>query len=280
MESRDEGCTFAAPMKSYKSELKTAIQAALSAGNEILDVYSTEFMVDIKEDQSPLTDADMRSHKTIVSALSETEYPILSEEGAELEYSERKSWTTFWLVDPLDGTKEFVKRNGDFTVNIALVEENLPVMGVIYVPVHKELYFAAQGIGAFKKQDCDFRDIVEDILDESELIPMDLEGIEEGVIRVVASRSHPSRETQELIQELEQEYDKVEVVSRGSSLKMCLIAEGSAEVYPRLAPTMEWDTAAGQAICEVAGFQVLEHKTGLPLTYNKENLRNPWFIVS
>jgi 3'(2'), 5'-bisphosphate nucleotidase len=165
-------------------------------------------------------------------------------------------------------------------VNIALVEENLPVMGVIYVPVHKELYFAAQGIGAFKKQDCDFRDIVEDILDESELIPMDLEGIEEGVIRVVASRSHPSRETQELIQELEQEYDKVEVVSRGSSLKMCLIAEGSAEVYPRLAPTMEWDTAAGQAICEVAGFQVLEHKTGLPLTYNKENLRNPWFIVS
>ena len=267
-------------MKRYTAELKTAVRAALEAGNEILEVYSAEFTVDIKEDQSPLTEADMRSHKRIMQILSETKYPVLSEEGAELDFSERKNWTTFWLVDPLDGTKEFVKRNGDFTVNIALIEDNLPVLGVIYVPVHRELYFAAQGVGAFKKQNCDIQDNIEDILDESELIPMDFDETEDSVIRVVASRSHPSKETQEFIEQLEREYDRVEVVSRGSSLKMCLVAEGSAEVYPRLAPTMEWDTAAGQAICEVAGFQVLEHSTGLPLSYNKANLRNPWFIVS
>ncbi len=259
--------------------LEISIQAALEAGQAILSVYDTEFDVELKDDKSPLTLADKKSHDVIVSHLKDTGYPLLSEEGRDIPYAERKQWTKFWLIDPLDGTKEFVKRNGEFTVNIALVENGNPVLGVIYVPVSGELYFAAERVGAFKKENVDIAEPVEDMMEMAELIPMDWEGGEENLVTVVASRSHMSKETEAFIEELGKKYDKVEVMSRGSSLKLCMVAEGRAQYYPRYAPTMEWDTAAGQAICQVAGFQVLEYGKDTPLRYNKENLLNPWFIV-
>jgi 3'(2'), 5'-bisphosphate nucleotidase len=260
-----------------KQHLYKAVQAALLAGEEILDVYEAGFDVEYKEDSSPLTVADKNAHDVIVEALSDTGFPVLSEEGKNIPYDERKSWEYFWMVDPLDGTKEFVKRNGEFTVNIALIHQQRAVLGVIYVPVTKILYFAAAGAGAFK-------------LELSTDLPADLEGLiaasyklpchrESRKFTVVASRSHMSEETEMFIDGLRTVHKEVEFRSSGSSIKLCLVAEGAADVYPRFAPTMEWDTAAGQAICEIAGKQVLDYQNNSPLLYNKENLLNNWFIV-
>ncbi len=262
-----------------KALLKTAIEASLKAGKAIMDIYDTNFDVEIKEDKSPLTIADKNANTIINSFLIDTEIPIISEENKQTDYSIRKLWNRCWIVDPVDGTKEFIKRNGEFTVNIALAEEGLPTIGVIYVPVTKTLYFADVKQGLALKADLDAHDTnIDDVLSKSKLLEPKLENSK--TIQIVGSRSHMSQETLDFIDDLKTAGKEVEIVSKGSSLKFCLVAEGSADVYPRFAPTMEWDTAAGHAICNALGIKVISKETNKPLLYNKENLLNPWFVVS
>lgn len=264
---------------SHKLEqfLFVAIQASLKAGEEILKVYESDFAVEHKDDRSPLTLADKNAHNTICDTLNSTKFPVLSEEGKTVEYSERSQWEYFWMVDPLDGTKEFVKRNGEFTVNIALIHRQKSILGVIYMPVTKTLYFAAEEIGSFKFQITDMvDDNLEGIILQSVKLPVHNP---HKKFTVVASRSHLSEETEMFIDGLRTAHKKVEFISSGSSIKLCLVAEGNADVYPRFAPTMEWDTAAGQAICEIAGKQVTDYTTNKRLLYNKPDLLNNWFIV-
>lgn len=258
-----------------------AIDAAMRAGEDILSIYdnpSSDFKIEKKADNSPLTIADKKAHETITGILDETPYPILSEEGKHLPYSERKSWSTLWIVDPLDGTKEFIKRNGEFTVNIALVHHAIPVMGVIYLPVKKELYFGAVGMGAYKLSDITTRGMMslEKLIASAVRLPQ--KNMHEKFV-IVASRSHLSLETEDYIEEMKRIHPEVELISSGSSIKICLVAEGMADVYPRFAPTMEWDTAAGHAIVRAAGMEIYQAGKEEPLRYNKEDLLNPWFIV-
>lgn len=258
--------------------LELVIRAALEAGRAIMDIYThpdTDWEVERKADNSPLTLADRRSHAVIAQALEQTPYPLLSEEGAHQPYAERKEWDALWIVDPLDGTKEFLKRNDEFTVNIALVKHGIPTLGVIYVPAKHVLFWGTQADGAFRAE------VNPDTLERSEVkrIPLTAEEIGARPFRVVASRSHLSEETQELIEGLRFSHPDLDMVSAGSSLKLCLVAEGKADIYPRLAPTMEWDTAAGHAIALATGCLVLHAETGEPLQYNKEDLHNPFFIV-
>ena len=248
--------------------LQLAIEAALEAGKEIMGIYldpKQDFGIEKKADNSPLTLADKAAHNCIVRYLKQTNIPILSEEGAHLPFEERKTWDRLWVVDPLDGTKEFIKKNSEFTVNISLVEGGSPILGVIYVPAQGVLYSGIVGKGAWKG-----------VGEERESLPLPKE--KEGFV-VVASRSHLSPETEEYINQLHQKHDKVQLISSGSSLKICLVAEGSADVYPRFAPTMEWDTAAGDAIARASGRMVVDASSNQPLTYNKPDLHNPWFIV-
>lgn len=237
---------------------------ALQAGKKILQIYNTEFSVDIKEDRSPLTEADMAAHHVIVDGLASLEsYPILSEESADVPFSERMAWETYWLVDPLDGTKEFIKRNGDFTVNIALIHHHEPVLGVVYVPVKDQCYFAAQGCGAFKRTGAD---LVQKITARQEMPVNPI---------VAGSRSHRTPELESFIENLPGH----ELISIGSSLKFCLVAEGAADIYPRLGPTSEWDTAAAQCVVEEAGGAVTDLE-GRQLQYNtKASILNPYFLV-
>jgi 3'(2'), 5'-bisphosphate nucleotidase len=260
--------------------LNTAIYAAIRAGWKILDIYNNEdFNVEFKKDNSPLTIADKAAHKIIVKELNNTDIPVLSEEGKHQDYAERKNWDYLWVVDPLDGTKEFIKRNGEFTVNIALVHEQKSVMGVIYSPVLKTLYFNFLNGDAYMVNDVQTDDtkgdIVEEVLAKKLKIPRQIS----RSYSVVASRSHLSDETKAFIGKLEKKHRNIETVSMGSSLKLCLIADGSADIYPRFAPTMEWDTAAGHAIVKGAGGNVINYETNKEVTYNKENLLNPWFIA-
>jgi len=254
-----------------------------------MSVYNSDILVELKEDKSPLTLADKKSNEVITNLLKDTPYPILSEEGKSIPYSERKDWERFWLIDPLDGTKEFIKRNGEFTVNIALIENGIPIIGVIYVPVTDYLYFASKERGAYLVSDhnleFEFEMQVENSKPAQELKILQHSGDKLPLKKkarpftAVASRSHLSPDTENYLNTLKEKHGEVEMISSGSSLKLCLVAEGKADVYPRLAPTMEWDTAAGQAIAECAGKKVTDFNTGLPLTYNKENLLNPSFIV-
>lgn len=261
------------------SNLEIAITASLKAGKAIMEVYDTVFEVEYKDDKSPLTLADKKSNEIINSHLLPTSVPIISEENKQIEYSSRKAWSSCWVVDPVDGTKEFVKRNGEFTVNIALVQNQEPVLGVIYVPAIKTLYFADTISGKAYKANLTSHDgTLEDVL--SSKIELKPEQVDTENVRVVGSRSHMSQETLDFVEGLKQVGKTVEIVSKGSSLKFCLVAEGNADVYPRFAPTMEWDTAAGQAICKAAGFEVISKETDKPLLYNKENLLNPWFLVT
>ena len=255
--------------------LAIAVEASIKAGAEILDVYSSDIQVKDKEDKSPLTEADKRSHICITSFLEPTGIPILSEEGKHDAYEERSAWNLFWLVDPLDGTKEFIKRNGEFTVNIALVQDGYPIMGVIYVPVLKTLYVGVVGEGAKKWENIAETDAVP-TWESGTKIPVS--SSRDSYI-MVGSRSHMSDETNAYMEKLKAEKGSVEVLSRGSSLKLCMVAEGSADQYPRFAPTMEWDTGAGHAICKAAGFKVDQYPELTELKYNKENLLNPWFLV-
>lgn len=262
--------------------LLRSIFAAVKAGKAIIDVYGTDFTVDIKADRSPLTQADRRSHEIIMAALEDTGIPILSEEGREIAYAERASWDPFFLVDPLDGTKEFVKRNGEFTVNIALVEGRIPVMGVIYVPVKDWLYFAGGEMGAYKIDGAEalFADGEVDLaalMAAGQALP-----VPKGAGRpytIVGSRSHSNPELEAEIEKRRQAHGEVDFISAGSSLKLCLVAEGAADLYPRTGPTMEWDTGAGHAIALLSGAEVVAFDSGQPLKYNKENLLNPWFVV-
>ena len=262
----------------HHSDLFIAINAAILGGEKIMEVYNSNFDVEFKKDDSPLTIADKKANEIITEKLIATKIPVLSEEGKNIPFEERKNWKNLWIVDPLDGTKEFVKRNGEFTVNIALIENNFPVLGIIYVPVSRELYFAQALNGTFK---C----LVPDNYNESNLETIlssnkKLSSIANPELcRIVASRSHMSPETDRYIELMRERYKTVELVSKGSSLKFCLIAENLADVYPRFAPTMEWDTAAGQIIVEEVGKVVIDVKTGLRMQYNREELLNNWFFV-
>lgn len=258
-----------------QQHLNTIIKAAVDAGEAILKVYDSDFKVQTKDDETPLTKADLESHRVIKAALEHTPIPVLSEEGRDIPYDERKEWNQLWIVDPLDGTKEFVKRNGEFTVNIALAQAGKPVMGVIYVPVTRTLYFGEYALGAFKivnPKTLDFNELMK----IGERLPVQQN---KPNFTMVGSRSHMSKETEEYMQSLTEKHGDVKVISRGSSIKLCMVAEGTADVYPRFAPTMEWDTAAGHAICAAAGFRVIEYNKNSDVQYNKPNLLNPWFIV-
>jgi 3'(2'), 5'-bisphosphate nucleotidase len=261
-----------------EKHLYSAITAALEAGKAILEIYhSGVFDVQVKGDNSPLTKADLASHQKIVAYLEKTNIPILSEEGKAIPYTERKRWKQLWIVDPIDGTKEFIKRNGEFTVNIALIENNKPSIGVIFVPVTKDLYFSTREKGAFKLSvDLENYDVTT-IVSKGNKLPLKRET---ETFTIVASRSHMSQETTAYAQEMRMKHGDVKLISKGSSLKLCMVAEGQADCYPRFAPTMEWDTAAGQAICEHAGFKVIDWKTKEPMLYNREELLNHWFLVS
>jgi 3'(2'), 5'-bisphosphate nucleotidase len=249
-------------------DTRAIITLALEAGEKIMKIYEgADFGVDMKADNSPLTLADLASHEHIVSSLSKLtpDIPVLSEESKATPYEERSAWAKFWLVDPLDGTKEFIKRNGEFTINIALIEEGRPVLGVVHTPALGVTYYAQKGLGAFK-QDNGTSHVIKVQTDVSQNL------------NVVASRSHAGPETEAFLAALAKDYT-VNLVSKGSALKLCLVAEGVAHLYPRLGPTMEWDTAAAQSVVEEAGAVVTDIE-GKLLPYNKENLLNPFFIVN
>ena len=278
-----------------------SIKAAIEAGQVILDVYhSADFKIEKKADESPLTLADRRAHNIIMQHLSQFDIPVLSEEGKDIPYGERNNWKTFWLVDPLDGTKEFIKKNGEFTVNIAMITDKRPVAGVVFVPDKNILYFASGQIGSYRIDLSRLDDLLSAILADNER-QLDLsekkaaEILSELIDRstklpsnqpadrpytIAGSRSHSTPELEAFVEEKRGEYGEVEFISAGSSLKLCLVAEGRADIYPRTGPTMEWDTGAGQAIVENAGGRVLQYDTDQPLLYNKENLLNPWFLVT
>ena len=246
----------------FQKLLKTAQLAAKSASEKILDIYSLgDFTIEAKADDSPLTLADKASHNAIVTELEKTDLPILSEEGKEIPFSERENWEYFWMIDPLDGTKEFIKKNGEFTVNIALINRSKVVLGVVFTPVLNDLFHAVKGEGAFKNG--------------KKIRVTTFSNTEKG-LKVVASRSHLNEDTQAFLDKLHEP----EIVSKGSSLKLLMVAEGQADLYPRYAPTMEWDTAAAQIVVEEAGGKVLQKGTEQPVVYNKEDLLNPHFLVT
>ncbi len=255
----------------------TAINASIEAGKKIVEIYNTgDFEVEIKSDNSPLTLADKASHEIIKNILSKTGIPVISEEGKPLEFEHRKLMNRYWLVDPLDGTKEFISKNGEFTVNIALINYGNPIIGVVYVPVTGELYFANIN-SSFKKIVFNSEEINPNAVSENAtLLPLNTSNDE---FIVVGSRSHMNKETEEYIDKLDKQGKPLKMITKGSSLKLCIVAEGNADIYPRLGPTMEWDTAAGHAIARSAGRKVTVYPSGEPLKYSKESLINPWFIV-
>jgi 3'(2'), 5'-bisphosphate nucleotidase len=242
---------------------------AVDAGRRILDVYEKDFSVKVKEDGSPLTEADHAAHELIVSRLSGLApgLPILSEESVNIDMNERQDWKSFWLVDPLDGTKEFINRNGEFTVNIALIEGDRARLGVVYVPVKGLSYLACEGLGAFKQTSGGKRE------------PIQVRPYAGGKATVAASRSHASDKLKSFLSRLAEREGKPELLSMGSAMKMCLVADGQADVYPRLGPTSEWDTAAAQCVVEAAGGRVTDINNQT-LVYNKSSIINPWFVTS
>lgn len=237
---------------------------ALDAGNAIMEIYNRDFRVDYKDDKSPLTEADLRSNEIICGSLADLypHIPVISEENKEVSYETRKEWEYYWCIDPIDGTKEFIKKNGEFTVNIALIHKNTPVLGVVYAPALCDLYYAKKGEGSYKN---------------GQKLPLKVNNNPKDKLFVVASKSHLSRETQDFIDSLESR--NIEQVSKGSSLKLCMVATGEADIYPRLAPTMEWDTAAADAVVRESGKMTYQFGLNEPVVYNKENLLNPWFVV-
>ena len=249
--------------------LEPVLAIAAEAGRRILDVYERQFDVNHKDDGSPLTDADRAAHELIVTRLVQLTptIPVLSEESAKIEYQERAGWTRFWLVDPLDGTKEFVNRNGEFTVNIALVDAGESVLGVVVVPVTAVAYLAVRGQGAGREQG------------GCERQPIHVRAYRGGRATVVASRSHRGEALDRFLERLTAREGEYATTSMGSSLKLCLVAEGAADIYPRLGLTSEWDTAAAQCVLESAGGRVTD-LDGKPLRYNKPDILNPWFLAS
>lgn len=249
--------------------LNALIEIAKTAGQAILEIYKKDFDVEYKADNSPLTEADKRSNEIIVAGLNKLcpDIPVLAEESKQIPYEKRKNWDLLWLVDPLDGTKEFIKRNGEFAVNIALIEKNKPVFGIIHSPVLNVTYYAIKNKGCYRIN----HDRTVDKLKASNLITKDK-------ITIVGSRSHESKELREFVDKIRNEYDEVKFISAGSSLKMCRIAEGTADIYPRLGPTMEWDIASGHIIINESGKKVYQFDSESEITYNKPSLVNGNFI--
>jgi len=242
---------------------------SIEAGKAIMAIYSDvdRFGVEYKSDNSPLTKADQAANKIICDGLVQLDsiFPIISEENKLVDYKERSQYEYYWLVDPLDGTKEFIKRNGEFTVNIALINKQTPFAGVVYVPATEELFWAIKGHGAFHVKD-----------GKEQQLHCSSFTSDQKALGIVCSRSHLNEATQSFVEQ----FEAPNLVSKGSSLKFTIIAKNDAHIYPRLAPTMEWDTAAGQAICEAVGVSVIDHTSNSSLLYNKEDLLNPWFLVS
>lgn len=252
----------------YSDLTKDLIEIARQAGAAILDIYNNEsdFGVESKADESPLTVADRAANTVICQGLEKlaVQYPIISEENKLVEYEQRKGYEHFWLVDPLDGTKEFIKRNGEFTVNIALIHNQVTVMGVVYAPVLDEMFWAIKGEGAFMEKDGTVTQL------QAPQFKLSDSGL-----KLVCSRSHLNADTEQFVAG----FDSPDLVSKGSSLKFLILAKGEAHIYPRLAPTMEWDTGAAQIVLEEAGGSVINNDTKEPLLYNKEILRNPYFVA-
>jgi len=259
--------------------LQLAILSAVNAGKEILKVYDEDLIIEYKSDESPLTKADKNAHLIIVEGLKSSGLPVLSEEGKAIPYEERSKWKLFWMVDPLDGTKEFIKKNGEFTVNIALIQGGTPILGVVYVPVTRILYYASESIGSYKIQlDDNFSADHLATLKENSISLNNSEYPQ--IYTIVASRSHSTKETEDFVSQKEAEEGSINLISAGSSIKLCLVAERKAHIYPRLAPTMEWDTAAGHAVAAYSDCTVYDFATRHELKYNKQNMLNPWFVVS
>jgi len=236
---------------------------ALKAGSAIMQIYKKDFIVEYKDDNSPLTEADLKANDIICSTLEKLypNIPIMSEENKQTDYEVRKKWEYYWCIDPIDGTKEFIKKNGEFTVNIALVHKDTPVIGVVYAPALDDLYYS-DGSTSYKN---------------GQKLPLKINENPKEKLCVVTSKSHLSKETQEFIDKLDTNI--VEQVSKGSSLKLCMVAAGEADIYPRLAPTMEWDTAAADAVVRATGKMTYQFDSDKPVTYNKKDLLNPWFVV-
>ena len=254
-------------------DIQDIVKIAKDAGKAIMEIYNQDFGVEFKSDNTPLTIADRKANEIIVTALNQLpvnsflqqNIPILSEEGRNVPYDERKNWEYFWLIDPLDGTKEFVKKNGEFTINIALIYKDAPIIGVVYSPVLNVCYWA-------KKDECAFKD--------GKKLPLKVNG-QRNVYKIVASRSHMSNETKDFIEAIDTDKEKV-IITIGSSLKICLVAEGEANIYPRLGPTMEWDTAAAHAIVNESNAlfnKYIKNGSYQKHLYNKKNLLNDWFVV-
>lgn len=263
--------------------LPQQFNAAVRAGAAIMHIYngSEDYDITLKSDHTPITIADRLAHNTIKEALGTTRIPILSEEGREMLYDERRNWELFWLVDPLDGTVEFIKGNNEFTVNIALMENNTCVSSVVYVPYHNKIYIAERGRGAWIMENvapaADAAYSYDEIYNNMRRLPLE-ESRHEG-FRVAVSRSHQTKETHAHIETLRVEHPDLEIIEQGSSYKFCLLAEGMVDYYIRTTTTSEWDTAAGELILAEAGGTTYAYPTGEPLGYNKEVLDNPWFIA-
>ena len=262
-----------------KSNSTTLIDISIKAGQKIQEVAESSFEIYNKEDSSPVTEADNRSNEIIMNGLQELRFqgnqiPVLSEEGVDIPYSERKGWDIFWCVDPLDGTKEFINKRDSYTTNIALIVNRKPVAGFVYLPAQDILYWGLEGYGALRiDKASEEKSCTEKIGQKN--INSDL-----SELKIVASLSHLNEKTKSIIDKAKTTYDNVSLVQAGSSLKFCFVADGSADLYPRLAPTMEWDTAAADAVCRASGCHVLNVDTLQPLLYNKENLLNPCIITS
>lgn len=267
---------------SHQDLLKLAVKAAMAAGEEILKIYNTDFEVETKADDTPVTIADKASGKCISKILEEAQIPIISEEEDICDYSIRKNWSQVWIVDPLDGTKEYIKRNGEFAVNIALVEDGKPVIGIIYAPVVHDIYFASSQLGSFKITQHDLiyeltkKNIADNLFEFGKKLPIQKTP---KTYTLVASRSHLSKDVNERIAHLKSLYGEVDIISVGSSIKQCWVAEGKAHEYPRYGLTMEWDTAAGQCILEMAGCELIDLETNLAMKYNKPNMKNCFFVA-
>jgi len=243
------------------------IELAKSEGHRIMEIYEKDFSIFKKEDQDPLTEADLILHQTIINRLAEItpDIPVLSEESANEELQNRMTWDRYWIIDPLDGTKEFIKKNGEFTVNIALIESHTPSFGVVYAPALDIIYYGGRGIGSFKG------------VGEEVIVEIRTKKSTSRAMKIVGSRSHQSEEFKKFIEN----YPNADIIPMGSSLKICLVAEGEADLYPRLGPTSEWDTAAAQAVLEGAGGQLEDYNTGKILGYNQkeDSLLNPQFLA-
>jgi 3'(2'), 5'-bisphosphate nucleotidase len=274
--------------------LETALTASLEAGRKLLEIYRSDYSVSEKSDRSPITDGDLAADQAIVDILTRQapDLPILSEEQAEVPYETRRDWQAAWVIDPLDGTKEFLKENGEFTTNIAVVIEGRPVLGVVYAPAVGTIYWGTESGGAFRSSvqgEASDVDSAERLTARAQQLPImaasasprggRAPGATQRRFTIAASRSHLNEETRRYISWLTASRGEPEWITAGSAVKLCLVAEGSADVYPRLGTTMEWDTAAGDAVVRAAGAEVVAYATGAPLEYNKRDLRNPWFVV-